>query len=301
MFAHSDLSSTPLPHTGNTPGRGGPGNTHASRTGFYHLNHIKDIARQHLPNNSWLQARLRANVNINSSCNAFWNGDTVNFYNAGGGCRNTAEISGVIVHEWGHGMDANDVSRGISRPSGEGIADVYAALYDGTSCMGRGFFSSNCNLKGDGCTDCTGVRDIDYMKHVSGKPHTMQWSNANCGGNVHCVGHVYSEAIWSLYVRKFPQLGYDDNTSKELTTNLLYKAAGNVAVWFSGNGNSNGGCFANSGYFAFLAADDDNGNINDGTPRECFSMTSKMLLSFSICLVSHSLFSFFGLQYFEKT
>jgi hypothetical protein len=28
-----------------------------------------------------------------------------------------------------------------------------------------------------------------------------------------------------------------------------------------------GGCGANSGYLSFLAADDDNGNLNDGTPH----------------------------------
>lgn len=41
-------------------------------------------------------------------------------------------IHSFIVHSryirWGHGLDQNDVSAGISKPSGEGIADLYSAL-----------------------------------------------------------------------------------------------------------------------------------------------------------------------------
>ncbi|MCP4659859.1 MAG: hypothetical protein GY856_31030, partial [bacterium] len=53
-----------------TPGFGGAGNTHASRTGFYEPNKIIEMARGQLPSNSWLQSRLTSNMNINSTCNA---------------------------------------------------------------------------------------------------------------------------------------------------------------------------------------------------------------------------------------
>ncbi len=48
-----------------TPGFGGAGNTHASRTGFYELNKIMEMARGQLPQNNWLQQQLVANMNIN--------------------------------------------------------------------------------------------------------------------------------------------------------------------------------------------------------------------------------------------
>jgi len=83
-----------------TPGIGGFGNTHSSRTGFYELNKIKEIARSQLPSNTWLKGRLTANMNIKNTCNAFWNGSTVNFYRYGGGCRNTGEIAAIFDHEW---------------------------------------------------------------------------------------------------------------------------------------------------------------------------------------------------------
>ena len=251
-----------------TPGFGGAGNTHSSRTGFYELNRIVEMARAQLPSNSWLQQQMTANMNINNTCNAFWNGSTVNFYRSGGGCANTGEIAGVFDHEWGHGMDDNDANPSIASPSGEGIADIYTALRLNDSCIGRNFQGSPCSGNGDPCLTCTGVRDIDYLQRQSGQPHDYSWSNANCGGSVHCVGGVYSEAVWSLWKRKLTAAPYNmnNNTAHELVTRLTFLGGGAVGTWFSG-GPPFGGCSSSGGYLNFLAVDDDNGNINDGTPH----------------------------------
>jgi hypothetical protein len=251
-----------------TPGFGGAGNTHSSRSGFYELNKIKEMARGQLPTNVWLGQQLVANMNINQTCNAFWGGGTVNFYRSGGGCFNTGEIAAVFDHEWGHGLDDNDINGTIASPSGEGIADIYSALRLNESCIGRNFRSTVCTGFGDPCLTCTGVRDIDYLKRVSGLPHTYTWSNANCAGSTHCVGAVYAEAVWSLWKRKLASAPFslDPQTAHEVTTRLAYIAGGNTGTWFSG-GPPNGGCAATSGYMNFLAADDDNGNLLDGTPH----------------------------------
>ena len=250
-----------------TPGFGGAGNTHSSRSGFYEINRTKEMARG-LISNSWLNGRLTSNMNINSTCNAFWNGSTINFYRSGGGCSNTGEIAGVFVHEWGHGMDANDVVGGIASPSGEGIADIYTALRLDTSCIGRNFRTSVCSSGGKTCNTCTGVRDIDYLAKSPATPSDYSWRNANCGSSVHCTGHVYSEAVWSLWKRILTAspYNYDNNTAHEITNRLTFIAAGNTTTWFSGSP-PNGGCSSSNGYQKFLAADDDNGNLNDGTPH----------------------------------
>jgi trimeric autotransporter adhesin len=253
-----------------TPGFGGAGNTHAGRTGFYELNRMKEMARSHLPSNTWLQGQLTSNMNINLTCNAFWStaAGTVNFYRSGGGCSNTGEIAGVFDHEWGHGLDANDSVAGISSPSGEGVADIYAALRLNDSCIGRNFRTTVCTGFGDPCLTCTGVRDIDYLKRQSGQPHTFTWATANCAGSVHCLGAVYAEAVWSLWNRKLQAAPFnmDSNTAHELTARLTFLGATGVGTWFSG-APPFGGCGSTSGYLKYLAADDDNGNLNDGTPH----------------------------------
>lgn len=265
-----------------TPGTGGVGNTHASRTGFYELNMIKAMARGQLPNNAWLQDNLVSNMNINSTCNAFWNGASVNFYRSGGGCNNTGELAGVFDHEWGHGMDNNDGVPSISLP-GEGIADIYGSLRLDDSCLGRNFRATNCGGYGNPCTACTGVRDIDWAKHTANTPFTMTQADAcgtggpaPCGGSVHCEGQVYSQAVWDLWNRDL--VGAPSNLSldiaRELATQLTYRGASGVQSWYSctngtgGCGNPAGcGCAATSGYQQYLVADDDNGNLADGTPH----------------------------------
>jgi hypothetical protein len=162
---HTDIC---LQLLGETPGYGGPGNTHSSRSGYYELNRIMEVARSHLPSNEWLKLRLTANMNIPDSCNAFWDGATINFFQSSDLCRNTGEISGVFDHEWGHGLDHNDVYPEIVQPSGEGIADIYTALRLGDSCIARGFFFQPCDQYGDPCNECTGGKYNIYIHPIVG-------------------------------------------------------------------------------------------------------------------------------------
>jgi hypothetical protein len=268
-----------------TPGVGGAGNTHASRTGFFELNQIKAMARSQLPNNSWLKDRLTSNMNIVTTCNAFWNGATVNFYRSGGGCNNTGELAGVFDHEWGHGMDNNDAVPSVSSP-GEGIADVYASLRLDDSCIGRNFRASNCGGYGNPCTQCTGIREIDWAKHTANAAFTMtnadactfnpNGSNGPCGGSSHCEGQIYSQAVWDLWNRDLVGAPFNRtlDVAREIATQLTYRGASGVSAWYSCTPNTSGcsnaagcGCVATSGYMQYLSADDDNGNLNDGTPN----------------------------------
>lgn len=284
--AISETSSDPtldLGTSGGTdctvPAGGSAGNTHASRSGFFELNQIAAMGRGQLPNNEWLQAQLTANMNINANCNATWNGTAVNFYTSGGGCFNTGELAAVFDHEWGHGMDDNDAN-GFVANSGEGTADMYAAARLNTSCIGRGFRAVNCGGFLDPCTACTGVRDIDWANSTSGVPHDVDWADticenfnpqgAPCGGSVHCEGQIFGEAFWDLLKRDLPAAPYnmDNNTALEVAAHLLYQGSGLVGQWMqcvSGSGGD--GCNGDGGYLNFLAADDDNGDLSDGTPH----------------------------------
>jgi hypothetical protein len=181
-------------------------------------------------------------MNINNSCNAFFSfADTtspttgsINFYRDSastgiGNCRNTGEIAAVFDHEWGHGLDFFDDTASVSNP-GEAYADMAAIMRLNTSCIGRGFFKAGfCSGNGDPCTECTGVREDDWKKRQSGRPHDLQWIlgqnptvpggcpgsaspgppdppvNAGpCGGSTHCEGTIIGEAVWDLLKRDLP-------------------------------------------------------------------------------------------------
>jgi fibronectin type 3 domain-containing protein len=281
-----------------TPGSGGAGNTHASRTQFYAVNRAKEVGRGWLPSNTWLNGQLTVNVNLNQTCNAYWNGSTLNFFKSGGGCNNTGELPGVSLHEWGHGLDSNDGNgSSTDNGSGETYGDFSAALATHSSCIGNGFLTSQCGGYGNTCTSCTGVRDIDWAKHTRNTPSTVDnftrttcpqpsANNPNyigpCGKNAvaqgltslkregHCESYVSSEALWDLANRDMPSPGSGSAwastdrlwyLSRSTATAAFQCTVSSTAAWTSN------GCFTGSNFRTMRAVDDDNGNLTDGTPH----------------------------------
>jgi trimeric autotransporter adhesin len=260
-----------------TPGHGGAGNTHATRTQYYHVNRIKEVGRGWLPTNTWLGQQLRVNVNLNQTCNAYWNGSTLNFFKSGGGCGNTGEIAAVSLHEYGHGLDANDGSA-ANGGTGEAYGDVTAAIQLHDSCIGPGFRTSNCGGYGDACTACTGVRDLDFAKHVSNTPATVSnftqvrcgTGGGPCGREVHCESYVASEAIWDLANRDLPNPGTGSAwTTLDRLWYLSRSTAGAAFACTTGTTFTSNGCNTGSWWKTMRAVDDDNGNLSDGTPHSC--------------------------------
>ncbi len=289
------LGGTNNQHDCTVPAGSSAGNTAASRSAFYEVNKIKELARGWLPTNSWLQSQLTANVNINLTCNGFWNGSTINFYRSGGGCRNTGEIAAVFDHEWGHGMDDNDAA-GVLSNSSEGYADIAAIYRLQASCVGYGFFQTindGCGQTSDGTgfnTDeaqqgaahcdlnCSGVRDADFAKH---NPNTADTA-ANyvcvscltgtepCGRQVHCAAAPTRQSAWDFVNRDLNSAPFNMNSNTAYMTGnkVFYQGSGNVGAWHSCTcPSTSAGCAAANGYMQWLAADDDNGNVNDGTPH----------------------------------
>ena len=268
-----DLGDGPGTDCAVPPGAS-PGNTHAARSSFYHLNRVMEKGRSWLPGNGWLASQVVDNVNINNTCNAFWNG-TVNFYRSGGGCRNTGELQGVFVHEWGHGLDAND-GGGYDNPS-EAYADIVAFMEARESCVGRGFFvSGNCSGYGDACLDCSGIRDQDWGNHQRQLPATpTNFLQTNCGGGDgpcgregHCEAYVSAEAVWDLAARDLPAAGLDPASAWQLAEKLFYLSrTGSGGNAYNCALPSSDGCGTGSWYHKFRLQDDNDGNLTNGTPH----------------------------------
>ena len=280
-----------------TPGSGGAGNTHATRTGYYHLTNINRKAAGFLPGNAWLNGTVTANMNVNSTCNAFWDGSTVNFYRSGGGCSNTGEIAAVFLHEWGHGMDTNSGGASSDKGTGEAVGDTFAFLETKDACIGKNFqpgvACANCNAS------CTGVRDLASFatggSHTIAKPSNVASDTGiNCdryscpyyqfifigayqgpmGYEGHCESYIASSANWDLAQQLVTRWG--TTTGWQKMDAIWYKSLtpSKSAYQVASGGKCNpaatvNGCGATNWYTVYLAADDDDGNLANGTPNAC--------------------------------
>jgi len=120
-------------------------------------------------------ANLPTRVNIAQSCNAYWNGSSINFFQAGGSCPNTA-YADVVLHEFGHGVDA--VKGGIVDGGySEGFGDALAVLGTRQACLGRDFLGAGTCLRP--ATD------------------VILWPPAANEG-VHAIGRRYAGFVWEL-------------------------------------------------------------------------------------------------------
>lgn len=284
-----------------TPGSGGAGNTHASRSGFYHLTRINEKARSILPDNSWLRTTVTANMNISQTCNASWNGSSLNFFKSGGGCSNTGEIAAVFLHEWGHGLDSNTGGAANEYGSGEAVGDTFAFLETRDSCIGPNFRPGRVCF---GCTTCTGVRDVNDFSLLGSRTlatpaNVTASSGINCGAYVgltgvacpyvasngapyrgpmgyegHCESYIASSANWDLAHmlidahgeekgwRQMDQIWYASLTPSKSAYRVESGGQCNTAATVNG-------CGATNWYTVFIAADDDDGNLANGTPNAC--------------------------------
>jgi PKD repeat protein len=281
---------------------GGAGNTRAARNGFYYLTRINRKASTYLPTNAWIQGKVTANMNINDLCNANWDGEEMNFFrsgtaNANVSCANTGEIPAVFLHEWGHAMDQHSGGQANEYGSGEAVGDTFAFLEMKDACIGNGFYTNQ-----NGCYNCddacSGVRDVGaFSTHGAAaiaKPSTI---TANAGPNCdrytcpylaegiypyqgpmgyegHCESYIAGSANWDLAQSLVSAHG--ESAGWAAMNTIWYasltpsKSAYRVASGGKCNVNAQvDGCGSNNWYTVYLAADDDDGNLGNGTPNAC--------------------------------
>jgi hypothetical protein len=122
----------------------------AHTTASYWVDKVNEFSRSILGNTAQLNAAnaIVPTVNIAQTCNAYYSGNTINFYQAGGGCSNTANAT-VIAHEWGHGLD--DQYGGISNNPGQGLSegwgDIIGMYLVDSHLLGSGFNTAGVPLR----------------------------------------------------------------------------------------------------------------------------------------------------------
>lgn len=241
---HGAITGTAAPSVSHTinPGvnstiqlltSGASTNQAAHTTTSWWVDATNEYARAILGNTSQLAtaSNMGVRVNISQSCNAYYSGNTINFYQAGGGCSNTA-FSTVIAHEWGHGID--DHYGGISQTNGlsEGWGDIIGCYLLDTPDLGSGFQSPGVPLR-------------------SGN-NSVQYPCSGCG--VHTAGQSWMGFAWKLRDRLANTFG-DRNAAISLTNNIVVSTLAADAT------------NQQAAVLEVFIADDDDGNLNNGTPN----------------------------------
>ena len=91
---------------------------------------IHDHMKGLMPNFTDLDWSLPTNIDVEGECNAFYDGQSINFYDQGGGCNATSLIADVVWHEYGHGINGyfyNSLNANFNNGAmNEGYADIWA-------------------------------------------------------------------------------------------------------------------------------------------------------------------------------
>jgi hypothetical protein len=211
----------------------------AQLSGFIHAIIAKERARLIAPTMSFLSQKLYVNVNRDDpmyKCNAYWDGSSINFFIEYSPCNNTARVSDVVYHEFGHGFHqyARLSGSGLPDPSlGEGQSDYFACTITNDPNMGPGFFVNGSVLR-----HCDNTRT--WPEDIDSDPHE--------------TGLIFTGAMWDTREALIKQYGQAEGVA--LADGLYFAAIQN-------------GANVPATYAEVLAADDDDGDLSNGTPNIC--------------------------------
>ena len=210
--------------------------TRSEVNSYIQANLVRDLTLSVSPSYPTIATQLgfAINVGVAGTCNAFYDGSSINFYASGGGCNNTG-FGDVVHHEYGHHLVA--VAGSGQGAYGEGMGDIMGVLMKDAPQLGVGFQSC-----------ATGIRDAN---------NNCQYSStgcSSCGSEIHACGQLISGCVWSLR----NSLIVSEPTTYR--TKLATLAVNSIPL-------HTGTSIAADITIDFLTLDDNNGNIGDGTPN----------------------------------
>ena len=205
----------------------------AAHTSTYYWTHAtNEFLRSLLGNTPELATadNVLPTVNIASTCNAYYTGNTINFYATGGSCNNTA-FSSVVAHEWGHGIDER--YGGISQTNGlsESLGDICSMYLLDNPTIGENFFTNGGFIR-------TGTNTRQYPT----------------GSGVHAQGEAFMGFAWKLRERMATTLG-SRAAAITLTNDIVLGAIPANAT------------NARAAVREVFLADDNDGDLTNGTPH----------------------------------
>ena len=219
-------------HNSN-PGEFGTSNVN----NYLHANIVRDFVLSFEPTFPVIanQVNFDINSNINDSCNAFYDGSSINMFRSGGGCGNTA-IPDVIYHEYGHHLI--NVSGNGQGQMGEGSGDTIGVLIEDDPNLAPGFSINDC---------VNGIRNANNQR------------NYPCNGGIHDCGQLISGCVWDT-INEIRAI--DPANARDITAQLFVSMLVARGQMFPGSQT-----IGPEITILFLELDDDDGEIGNGTPH----------------------------------
>lgn len=196
------------------------------------------------PEFEWALQQATANVNVPLSdempgCNAWFNEQSsqVNFLRQGAGCNNTARIADVMYHEYGHGFHGWSIISGagdFDYALSEGLSDYLCVTITGDPGMAPNFVRESAQP----------LRNVEP---------NLVWPQ-DIHEDTHQTGLIIAGALWDLRSALIEDHGEQEGVA--LADHIFWQVASRASS-------------IDTTYIEALLADDDNGNIEDGTPNQC--------------------------------
>jgi Zn-dependent metalloprotease len=178
---------------------------------------------------------MPANVSRNATCNAYWDGNSINFYREGGGCGNTGRMGDVVYHEYAHGITQWTYGSNTC-DNGESGSDTFMMMVqDADPIVGEGFYLNNCT---------SGIRTCD---------NNYQYPD-DYGSSCHFNGQIICGVWWDTWQELLGTM-----SPQEVKEFLL-------PLWHYSRKNTHPNSFPDQ-VLAIFVTDDDDGNLDNGTPH----------------------------------
>lgn len=209
--------------------------TGSTATTFHHFNVVRDWLMLRDPTNPWPPLHVPAQVDLTTGdCNAYYTNGTINFYQGDGACVPFGEIADVVYHEYGHGIHHFGLLGGVfAGDVSEGSSDFVGCTLVGDPRVGLGYEGPN-----------TFIRQLGTDKVYPD----------DATGEVHNDGLIWGSFLWNLREQWIAAYGFVagiEATEELFLRTLTY------------------GPSLTDLYEAVLQADDDDGDVRNGTPHDC--------------------------------
>jgi hypothetical protein len=217
--------------------------------GYQFVSRVRDHAHAIAPDLPWTMGVQQVNVNhtdldddgVTDACNAWFDGVSLNTLMAGDlgygyECNNTAMIGDILYHEYGHAFHYQSTLLGamaFDEAVSEGFSDTMSVAITLDPIIAPYFTTSG-----------YAIRDLEPDK---------VWPQDQ-SEDVHATGLIVGGALWDLRKALQEELGVDaGNQALDDLYAQVARTTTDVPSLFE----------------ATLLADDDNGNLADGTPGFC--------------------------------